>query len=223
MQYLPIPFLVATVALTIQGDLKGQRKQVYVFKPLSTILVLSVALLAMAKSGANATYAWAIGLGLLFSLGGDVALMFMSDKAFLVGVALFLLAHVVYGMCFAIVGGLAGPLWGPAAVLGGIGIAFYAVMYRYLGSMRAPVAIYAVVISIMVWTAVSTHESQAVSPTQSWLVILGAILFYVSDVILAVAQFARPFRYSRLANLAAYYTGQLLIALSAAFALGSAP
>ena len=221
MLYLPIPFLVATVALTIQGDLKGDRKQVYVFKPLSTVLVIAVALLALTRPGNDAAYTWAIGLGLLFSLGGDIALIFTSDRAFLMGVVLFLLAHVIYGATFAIAGGLAEPLWGPAAVLAGIGIAFYAVMYRYLGKMRVPVAIYAVVISIMVWTAVSTHESQAVSPTRSWLVILGAILFYVSDVILAVAKFAHPFKHSRLANLTAYYTGQLLIALSAAFAVGS--
>ena len=51
--------------------------------------------------------------------------------------------------------------------------------------------------------------------------ILGAMLFYLSDLILAIAKFARPFKHSRLANLASYYAGQLLIALSASFALGS--
>lgn len=44
----------------------------------------------------------------------------------------------------------------------------------------------------------------------------GAFLFWISDLMLAVNRFRRPFEYHRL-NLAFYYGGRLLIALSPAY------
>jgi hypothetical protein len=49
---------------------------------------------------------------------------------------------------------------------------------------------------------------------------LGALLFYVSDVILALHRFRFSWKYGRI-NLAFYYAGQALIALSASFFLSS--
>ena len=45
-------------------------------------------------------------------------------------------------------------------------------------------------------------------------VIIGALLFYASDLILAANRFWRPWQYNRI-SLGFYYSGQLLIALSA--------
>ena len=44
----------------------------------------------------------------------------------------------------------------------------------------------------------------------------GAVLFYISDVILAANRFWRSLRYDRI-SLAFYYGGQLLLALSASY------
>ena len=220
MPYLLVPFLVITVALLIQGEPKARRKQVLVFKPASTLLVMAIALSSVAQPGADLAYSGAIVLGLFFSLGGDVALIYPGDRPFLLGVASFLLAHVVYGLAFGLKSGLQGPIWGYAVALLVMGGVFYALMFPYLGKMRVPVGVYALVISAMVWTALSTLHSPAFSIAQGWLLVVGAVLFYLSDVILAVARFARPFPWSRLANLSTYYGGQLLIALSTWYALG---
>jgi len=61
---------------------------------------------------------------------------------------------------------------------------------------------------------VAVFWSEAFTPAQACMIALGAILFYVSDVILAVARYVRPFRYNRI-SLAFYYAGQALIALAA--------
>jgi len=221
LPFLPIPFLALTVALTIRGDLRKDAKQVYLFKPLSTVLVMLVCLLSLTRTTAAPGYTWAILLGLFFSLGGDVALMFTSAKAFLAGVACFLLAQVVYGVTFATRGALAGSWVGAAIVLLVLFVALMAYLYPHLGKMRLPVIVYAAVISFMVLAALGARQSPRFGSTQAWLVAAGAILFYISDIILAVNKFAHPFKYARLANLSAYYAGQLLIALSAAYALGA--
>ncbi len=221
LPFLPIPFLVIAVALTIRGDLRKEPKQIYIFKPLATMLVMLICLLSLTRPNADPGYTWAILLGLFFSLGGDVALMFISSKAFLAGVACFLLAQVVYGVTFATRGALAGSWLGTAIVMLLLFAALMAYLYPHLGKMRLPVLVYAAVISFMVLAAVGTRRSPRFGATQSWLVAVGAILFYISDVILAVNKFAHPFKYARLANLSAYYAGQLLIALSASYALGA--
>ncbi len=221
LPFLPIPFLVLTVALTIHGDMRGKQKQVYLYKPLSTLLVMLVCLLSLTKPNAEPGYTWAILLGLFFSLGGDVALMFTSSKAFLAGVGCFLLAQVVYGATFATRGALSGSWVGTAIVMLLLFVALMAYLYPHLGKMRVPVMVYAAVISFMVLTAIGARQSSRFGATQAALVAVGAILFYISDVILAVNKFAHPFKRYRLLNLSAYYAGQLLIALSAAYALGA--
>jgi uncharacterized membrane protein YhhN len=47
------------------------------------------------------TYGFWIIVALVFSLGGDVALLFDDKQAFLAGLALFLIAHVCYIVAFA--------------------------------------------------------------------------------------------------------------------------
>ena len=221
LPFLPIPLVVAAVALTIRGDLRGQQRQVYLYKPLATLLVMLVCLLSLTKPNAEPGYTWAILLGLFFSLGGDVALMFTGSKAFLAGVGCFLVAQVVYGLTFATRGALAGSWVGTAILLLLIGVAFVAYLYPHLGKMRIPVAVYAAAISFMVLAALGARQSPRFGAMQAWLVAVGAVLFYVSDIILAVNKFAHPIKRYRLFNLSAYYAGQLLIALSAAYALGA--
>jgi uncharacterized membrane protein YhhN len=154
-------------------------------------------------------------VGLLLSLGGDLALMFQEKRrAFVVGLGLFLLAHIAYTVVFALLGRLSGWDALSTAVLLAAGIGFYRLIGPNLGSMRGPVIAYIVVISIMVGRAVSALASPIFSDTQAILIAAGAVLFYISDAILAAARFWKPWEYRRI-NLALYYGGQLLIALAA--------
>ena len=99
-QLIPIPFLIVTVSLLVRAKFKGQQGQIYVLKPLSTLLVIAISLLSLPNPTAQPAFTWSISLGLVLSLGGDVALMFTSKRAFLVGLVLFLLTHVVYSVTF---------------------------------------------------------------------------------------------------------------------------
>ena len=242
---LPIPFLALIVFLLIRALFRlstdsgrhAAQWQVYVFKPLSTALVILVAALSFGAPGTEAGYTVGVFVGLILSLGGDVALMFPSAKAFLVGLVLFLLAHVAYAITFTLFNGFyLGDL-----VSGAVLLALAVVIYRYLESgpstsdvpsaprperdeglragleeMKGPVIVYIVIISLMVNRAISAFFGTTFTPTQAWLMALGAIAFWVSDLMLAVNRFRQPFERHHL-SLVFYYGGQLLIALSPAY------
>ncbi len=215
LAHYPVPFLIVVVALLIRAEILGKRRQVFIFKPAATLLVIAVALLSLREPTRNGTYTAGVFVGLLFSMGGDVALMFDEQpRAFAVGLGLFLLAHVAYTVTFTLLGCFSAWDAASTAVLLAAAVGFYTLIQGNLGKLRLPVIAYMLVISVMVSRAVSTLVSPLFRPGQGAMVASGAILFYISDVILAANRFWRPLRYNRI-SLAFYYAGQLLIALAA--------
>jgi len=91
------------------------------------------------------------------------------------------------------------------------------VVRRIVGAMRArgqnklvtPVIIYSAVISIMLFAAMSTIFDPVWKTGTSFLVSMGAFLFYISDVILAWNKFVSPIRNGRLFNIITYHLGQI--------------
>jgi uncharacterized membrane protein YhhN len=87
-----------------------------------------------------------------------------------------------------------------------------AYLWPHLGRQRVPVAVYVSVIAIMGWRAAArAGPAPALSGA---LALAGALLFMVSDGLLAVDRFARPFRAGDAAVMTTYYAAQTLIALS---------
>ncbi len=201
--------IALSALLEIRAELVGSRRQIYLFKPLTTALILGLALLQPWHTPTE--YVWAIVAGLLFSLLGDVMLMLPGDR-FVVGLAAFLLAHVCYIVAFA----LRAP-WGLNALplLGCVALLAFAYLYvaRRAGPMRGPVAVYALVIIAMLYGAWACWY--ALGGKQPLLAVLGACLFVASDLTLAINRFVRPVRAARLGVMATYYAAQCLIALSA--------
>lgn len=215
-QLIPIPFLAATVTLLVRAELRHQQQQVYFLKPISTLLVIAVALLSFLTPAVQPFFTLWVTVGLILSLGGDVALMFESNKAFLTGLVLFLLAHIVYTIGFTVPNGF----HPQDLVTGGVLLVLGAVIYLYLlpglGRMRGPVILYIVVICLMVNRAVSTFFGDFFTTAQAWLLSLGATLFWLSDLVLAINRFRHPFEANRF-GLFLYFGGQLLIAMSPSY------
>ena len=211
-----IPLVGVTVTLLIRAEFRCARRSIYLLKPLSTSLLILVAALSFWTPGTKVGYTTGVLAGLVLSLGGDVALMFPSARAFLAGLALFLLAHVAYAVTFTLGNGF----HAADLVSGGVLLALAVVAYRYLepglGRMKGPTLLYILVLCLMINRALSTFFGPAFSPPQAWLIASGALLFWISDLILAVNRFRRPFKYHCI-SLAFYYSGQLLLALSPAF------
>lgn len=83
--------------LFIRAEYRGRSWQVYVFKPLTTCLII---LFAVLSGNASPHYRLWILLGLSLSLAGDILLMFPADR-FLQGLIGFLLAHLAYITAFS--------------------------------------------------------------------------------------------------------------------------
>lgn len=211
-----IPFIAVTVTLLVRAEFRGDQRQVYLWKPLSTVLVIAVALLSFGQPTVCTGFTLWIATGLVLSLGGDVALMFKTNRWFLIGLVLFLLAHVVYSTGFSVYNGFHPQDLISGAVLLVVAVAVFVYLRPGLGSMQGPVIFYIVVICFMVNRAISTFFGDAFSSTQAWLLTIGATLFWLSDLVLAVNRFHHPFELNRL-SLYLYYGGQVLIALSPSY------
>jgi uncharacterized membrane protein YhhN len=198
----------ASAALCIGADLSGRRRGVYVFKPLTIVLVLLLAL--QAPDGASPFYRAAIVAGLLFSLAGDVWLMLPSDR-FRAGLGSFLVAHLCYVAAFGSAIGYHGSPWTLVPfVLGGAAI--YRFLSPTLGALRIPVLVYMTAIVAMAW--LSIERARALEEVGSLIACAGALLFVSSDALLAVNRFRRPLPASPLLVLGSYFAAQWLIALS---------
>ncbi|MGQ9599303.1 MAG: lysoplasmalogenase [Anaerolineae bacterium] len=213
---IPIPFLAVTVPLLVRARFRNDRNQEVLFKPLSTLEVIAVALLSFGVPGRQIAFTLGIALGLVLSLGGDVALIFRSNRTFLIGLVFFLLAHIVYSVVFTVLNGFHRQDLISGAVLLALAIPIYLYLRPGLGRLNGPVIVYILVICFMVNRAISAFWSETFSQTQAWLMSTGALLFWLSDLMLAINRFRCPFRAESL-SLFLYYGGQLLIALSPSF------
>ncbi len=181
---------------------------ILVFKPLTTILILVAALLP--GTVRTDPYARAIAAGLVFSLAGDVLLQLPGR--FLHGLGAFLFAQIAYIVAFHS-GAQATGFAAVVAVLAGVAAGMLWYLWPALDlPLRAPVAVYVIMIECMTALAVGRLLEQPSTPTL--LAAGGAILFMCSDAMLAINRFRRPFRLAELGVLATYFVAQLLIALS---------
>jgi len=174
-------------------------------------IVLLAALVATEPAPVADTYRWLVFAGLLCSLAGDLWLL--SAQGFVPGLASFLVAHLLYIAAFAPAGRWdgRGALLAPFA-LGSLGMLRY--LWRALGRERLPVAVYVSVIAVMGWRAAVRAAAATTFATSGRLALAGALLFMLSDGLLATNRFARPFRSAEAFVMTTYYAAQVLIALS---------
>jgi uncharacterized membrane protein YhhN len=147
--------------------------------------------------------------GLFFSWWGDLFLISSNARIFLMGVGAFFLAHVTYAAAFVALG--IAPLWmlGAAAVLTVPAVLMLRWLHPHLGDMRNPVQAYVAIISLMAATAAGAAMGGA-----TWLVPVGAALFYVSDIFVARERFVSHSPVNQRIGLPLYYAAQLALAFS---------
>lgn len=198
---------VVTAALTIVSKARESKRGEYVFKPLTTVLILAIALLA--DNPISSTYRALIVAGLVASLAGDVFLM-LPDR-FTPGLLSFLIAHIFYILAFTHESSGMAPIWYIIPfVLYGVVILRW--LWPHLGSVRVPVMIYMGAILIMAYQAANRWIETAQDGTL--LALAGAYLFVASDSALAVNMFRGRFRGADFIVLSTYFAAQLLIAWS---------
>ena len=185
--------------------------------PTKTILSCLFILTALLQPHPLPEYFYILLIGLVFCLGGYVFLALPQERMFLFGLVSFLLGHVCYGLCFFYVADLNPWTWGGSAIgLAISGLVFFW-LRPHLGSMLVPVIAYIIVITAMVIGAFTVFGDSALHSTGRFLVLFGAVSFYISDVFVARDRFLKTEFANRLLGLPLYYAGQFLLAFSVAF------
>ncbi|EJP64219.1 YhhN family protein [Beauveria bassiana ARSEF 2860] len=188
------------------------------YKTLSTLLLACFAALRTGRLTSPLVAALALG-----SLG-DAFLAWPGEANFLCGLASFLVAHLFYVALFAGLGSGSGGGVGVRIIIGQDGDAWRkgvaggmlllapgmaaVLMPRVAGALRAPILVYTATILTMVLAVLTVH---------SGTIVLGGVLFALSDSILATEEFVvaresghRPWMQHAVWIL--YYSGQFLIA-----------
>jgi uncharacterized membrane protein YhhN len=174
-------------------------------KPL---LMISLALYFIVATKGRPHWCIYVVLALISSWAGDVFLI--SDGWFTAGLIAFLFAHLFYIIAYHKTGAAQGQLRVMDVVKFTVyGIVLIGVIYPGLGDMLLPVLIYAVVLLFMgVWA----HKRRgATSPASFRMVATGAILFALSDGLIAINKFAFDVPAERILVLSIYMTAQYLI------------
>ena len=190
---------------------KSWDKLEYVVKP-AVMICLFVWLYV--STGLQGLALW-FGVGILFSLAGDVLLMISLDRMFIFGLLTFLFAHVAY--IFGFQNELMSVTTWSVLLAVILFISAVRVTRRILTAIRTkgqtrlviPVVIYSTVITVMLYTAMTTLSNLTWKAGASILVSMGAFLFYISDLILAWNKFVSPVKNGRILNIAAYHLGQI--------------
>ena len=221
-------FLIAAflfAALEVLALQRNQPRLEYVAKPA---VLVALFLWLWTSVGLQGVSLW-FGLGILFSLAGDILLMLSPDRFFLAGLVTFLFTHVAYVIGFNTP---LPPLSGWSLLLAVIiGINGIRVMRRLLvplaaqavsprrargpnggqSQLRIPIILYGVVISIMLLSALMKLTDLSWNAVAALLVSLGAFLFYLSDIILAWMKFIAPVQHGPIYNMLSYHLGQIAL------------
>ncbi len=211
-------FCGSCVGLTLLGEFKGSKVMMVLGKPTASLAFIALSLHLANWESRPRGYALLIVVGLGFGAGGDVALMSKAKKWFLLGLVSFLLGHIAYLVAFArltLVEDWLSP-WSAFPIVAVLVVLKY--LWRHLGSMRVPVLAYMIAIVLMVMAALALAVAQTppLSGQAVRFAVIGALLFFASDVAVAKARFVEAHFRDRLWGLPCYYAGQLCIAWSLA-------
>lgn len=161
--------------------------------------------LAVAAGGFGSAYKALILAGVVTCWVGD---WFTGRSNLLAGIAAFLLGHVLFSAAFVI----RGISWRwtlltlEATAILGVPICLW-VLPHVPADHFVPVVAYVLVISAMVSLAVGTHGK-----TRAWVIPVGAIAFYFSDIMVARGAFVEQDKWNALIGAPLYYTAVVLLA-----------
>ena len=152
-------------------------------------------------------------LALTFSWIGDILLLFTNkhELFFIAGLLSFLTAHVFYIYLFSKLRTTVAYKKNPVFWAGFVMILLYlqsllAMLLPKLGTLKIPVSIYAVTISVMLAFAWRGYFSWNVS--SRFFILFGAMAFVASDSFLAINKFNSPFEYASFLIMATYLAAQ---------------
>lgn len=157
-------------------------------------------------------------LAIVFSCAGDTLLMLQNSNAdfFMFGLAAFLVAHIFFILTYrqhrtddtaSELQGLQKIRYAFPIILSGTGLVV--ILYNRLGGMKFPVLVYAAVLTTMVVSAL--FRFGRTNASSFGMVFGGAILFMISDSLIAINKFLEPLPMAGFWIMITYIAAQYLI------------
>lgn len=205
--WMSIIVITVSAAFAVAGAYQKSRFTHYAFKPLTMVLIISLAW--DRSTDASQAYGYLVLAGLCFGLIGDFLLMLPSNRL-RQGMTAFMAGHILYIIAFA--RGTRTLSLPALAALGAWGVSVFLILRPGLGGLRLPVTAYISVSVLMAWLGVCRHLT--LLEPKSLLILAGGLLFLFSDSVNGFKRFRKPFRAAEVLVLAPYFAAQLLFALS---------
>lgn len=202
-------YLIAfAVLMHLLAEQRGMRTARAVTKVLAS---LGFIIAALTVGALHSLFGILLFSGLLLSFLGDILLLGSAEKVFRIGLAAFLIGHLAYMTAFLVMGidlifFLSATV---AAAVAGVW-AFRWLKPHLQQNLLIPVSAYIIIISFMAAAAAGCTAGGA--PLR---LLIGALLFYVSDIVVARNRFIKPAFVNKIVGLPLYYAGQFLIASTA--------
>ena len=206
-----ILYAIIVLSELLTGRIETLQSLHYITKP--AIVISLIFLFVKASKSLSKPIKRLTLLALVFSLLGDVLLMFVatSEHFFMLGLVAFLTAHVMYVLLFLKHRNTKNSPFGFIAVLLIYAACLFYFLKAGLGNMLIPVVVYMIVILAMATTAYLRKHK--VTMRSYGLVFLGALFFMASDSILALNKFYQPVLWSNISIMVTYAIAQYLLVI----------
>ena len=201
--------LIEAAAVATASGALGLLQVHVAFKPLALLVAITFIASRAMQTRARGQFDLILLGALLASLVGDVLLM-QSDAYFIPGLVAFLVAHGFYIALFL----QDSPRFPSGrALLGTLGVGAAMLVWLWGGltdpSLKIAVPVYVGVIALMAAQAIG--RATVLRDARAWGVAVGALVFMLSDALIAVNRFVLPLPLAPLWILSSYYLAQCLI------------
>lgn len=199
---------------------KDKNKLRYLTKPLTLLALILWFTISGGWQGPTAIF----GVGLVFSLAGDIFLLKDIVKFrpffFQLGLVSFLIVQVLYIVGFN--GSIPCVSISMVILLGITGIIAFLMTSYIVGGLRrtpegkkqqAPVILYMIALSLMFFSAALTLLRPEWALVPACLVSIGGALFFTSDTVLASDEFVKPYKYAGIILIITYHLAQIAIVI----------
>ncbi len=190
---------------------QGNHRAAFLCKgALSSTFVVTAAL----QPTTQVPFAGFLLFGLIFCLGGHLFLAMRRETAFQIGLVSFLLGHVLYIFGFSALVQVTQWVSPPGLIVLLSSALVFLWLRPHLQKMAVPVFLYLLVITLMVFGALAVFSGSGAGLSGRWFILMGAAVFYVSDIFVARNKFIHESYFNRAIGLPLYYSGQFLLAFS---------
>ena len=225
LYYTNLILFLLSLFILIYFTYRSKGKYKIVLKTITSLLFVSIGIISHLYSQGDFYYFMLIIAALIFSLLGDIFLALKIsnnnrlNSNFLYGLISFSIAHLMYVFAFIFLSSFS--ILDPVIAFV---LAFLTIIILKSNNsidfknMLMPVCIYSFVILMMGLESFKLALLTSINGTASYFLLVGALLFIISDIILAFILFYK--KSSKIlpgVNLITYYIGQLFLASTLLF------